>query len=251
MEETISLKDVLATLRKRLWLIVAITLGATVISAVISLFVLTPMYQSTTQILVNQQSETTQYDPNSVRTSLELINTYKVIIQSNTIAEPVAEQVGAGLTAGEVSAKIGVNSQENSQVVEISVKDADPALAASIANTTAKVFQETVPELFGTNVENVSILSEAQAANDPISPRTTLNIAIAFVVGLMAGVGLVYVLDYFDNILETEEDIKRHLELNVLGSVTLMDLEKEAAASSAATRRLTQKEQQQYEQKAQ
>ncbi|TDQ38657.1 YveK family protein [Aureibacillus halotolerans] len=251
MEETISLRDLLDTLKKRLWLIVAITLAATGISAVISLFVLTPMYQSTAQILVNQQSETTQYDPNSIRTSLELINTYKVIIQSNTIVEPVAEQVGAGLTPDELSTKITVNSQENSQVVGISVEDADPVLAAAIANTTAVVFQETVPQLFGTNVENVSILSEAQVENDPVSPRIALNVAIAFVVGLMAGVGLAFLLEYFDNTLKTEEDIERHLELPVLGAVTQIDLEKEVAATPATTGRLTRKERQHYEQKAQ
>ncbi|WP_277680366.1 Wzz/FepE/Etk N-terminal domain-containing protein, partial [Gracilibacillus dipsosauri] len=46
MEETISLKEIFQTLRKRIVLILAFTVGATFISAVISYYYLTPVYQS-------------------------------------------------------------------------------------------------------------------------------------------------------------------------------------------------------------
>lgn len=54
MKETISLRELFQILRKRLWLITLITIIAATISAVISFFVLTPVYQTSTQILVNQ-----------------------------------------------------------------------------------------------------------------------------------------------------------------------------------------------------
>lgn len=54
MEETISLKELAETLRKRLRLIMLITIAAALISGLISYFVLTPIYQSSTQLLVNQ-----------------------------------------------------------------------------------------------------------------------------------------------------------------------------------------------------
>ena len=54
MEETISLKELLLTLKKRAKLIIAITLLAVIASAIISYFILTPIYSSSTQLLVNQ-----------------------------------------------------------------------------------------------------------------------------------------------------------------------------------------------------
>ena len=54
MEETISLKELLMTLKKRAKLIIAITLLAVIASAIISYFILTPIYSSSTQLLVNQ-----------------------------------------------------------------------------------------------------------------------------------------------------------------------------------------------------
>ena len=50
-----------------------------------------------------------------------------------------------------------------------------------------------------------------------------LNIAIALVVGLMAGVGLAFLLEYLDNTIKNEQDIERILELPVLGSIAQID----------------------------
>ena len=52
MEETISLKELLQTLRKRMALIIVLTLTAVIVSGVVSFFFLTPIYEATTQILV-------------------------------------------------------------------------------------------------------------------------------------------------------------------------------------------------------
>ena len=57
MEETISLKEIFEVLKKRLMLILLITLIATATSGVVSYFLLTPIYQTSTQILVNQKAE--------------------------------------------------------------------------------------------------------------------------------------------------------------------------------------------------
>ena len=83
MEETISLKEIFEVLKKRLMLILLITLVATATSGVVSYFLLTPIYQTSTQILVNQKADSENaFDYNQVKTNVELINTYSVIIKS-------------------------------------------------------------------------------------------------------------------------------------------------------------------------
>ena len=54
MEETISLKELFQTLKKRMSLIVLITAIAVMVSGIVSYFFITPIYQSSTQLLVNQ-----------------------------------------------------------------------------------------------------------------------------------------------------------------------------------------------------
>jgi hypothetical protein len=52
--------------------------------------------------------------------------------------------------------------------------------------------------------------------------------AIAFVVGLMSGVGVAFLLEYLDNTIKTEQDIEQQLGLPVLGAITTITMDGEA-----------------------
>jgi capsular polysaccharide biosynthesis protein len=224
MEETISLKELLETLKKRLIMIIIITMTFGLASGVISYFFLTPIYQASTQILVNQaKSEQSLYSPSEVQTNLQLINTYNVIIKSPAILDKVSDELKLDMTALELNGKITVASEKDSQVVNISVQDETAETAANIANKTAEVFQTEISKIM--NVDNVSVLAKATVAENqsPIKPQPLLNVAIAFVVGLMAAVGLAFLLEYFDNTVKNEQDIEKILGLPVLGVIATMD----------------------------
>ncbi|MGF7069758.1 capsular polysaccharide biosynthesis protein [Priestia megaterium] len=221
MEETISLRELFAVLRKRLWLIVLITIIAATVSAVISFFVLTPVYESKTQILVNQAKNDEQlYSNQTVQTNVQLINTYNDIITSPVILDKVIKELKLDKSAGDLSGQIQVTSAQDSQVAQIVVQDTSAKRAADIANTTASVFQKQVPKLM--NVDNVKVLSKAMLSESasPVKPQPLMNIAIGIVVGLMVGIGLSFLLEYLDNTLKTEQDIENLLELPVMGVVT-------------------------------
>ena len=221
MEETISLQDLFKTLRKRLSLIAFITVIAITISGVISFMVLTPIYQSTTQILINQaKQETTQYNAQDIQTNLQLINTYNVIIKSPAILSKVIDKLDLDTTTGALNSAITVNSVENSQVVTVAVEDPNPRQAVKIANTIASVFQDEIVNLM--NVDNVNILAKAELAENPspIKPDPMLNMAIAGVIGLMLGVGVAFLLEYLDTTMKTEQDIEELLGLPILGLVS-------------------------------
>lgn len=228
MEETISLKELFTTLKKRLGLILIITAIATMTSGVVSYFFITPIYQTSTQILVNQsQADQQQFNPNQIQTNLQLINTYNVIIKSPAILDKVKSELNLKESTGALNSKITVGSEKDSQVVLITVQDEKPEKAALIANTVAATFQSEIKNIM--KVDNVSILSKADIGEQlsPIKPKPVLNMAIAFVVGLMSGVGLAFLLEYLDNTIKDEQEIEKLLELPVLGSIALMDRDDE------------------------
>ncbi|OZU88248.1 capsular biosynthesis protein [Virgibacillus indicus] len=222
MEETISLKEIFGVVKKRLLLIIAFVLGAALIAAVISYFVLTPTYQSSSQFIVNQgqQDPNVQYNVNDIRSNVEIINTYNVIIKSPAILDEVVEELNLPYSAGALSEKLQVSSEESSQVVSVTATDEHPQMAVDIANTTVGIFQDKIPDIM--NVDNVSVLTEAQLSENPapVAPNPILNIAIAVVLGAMVGVGIAFLLEYLDNTVTTEEDIENKLGLPVLGVIS-------------------------------
>ncbi|MFC5541178.1 YveK family protein [Ureibacillus suwonensis] len=222
MEETISLYDIFKVLKKRIVLILSITIISTLAAAIISFYVLTPIYQASTQILVNQKTsdQQTQIQTTDIQTNLQLINTYNVIIKSPVILSKVIEILDLNTTPSALSNQITVSNANNSQVVNISVQDEQAFLAVDIANTVAQVFQEEVKELM--NVDNVNILSPAELPENPspVKPNKMLNMAIALVIGLMVGVGLAFLLEYLDTTIKTEHDVEELLGLPILGFVS-------------------------------
>ncbi|MBD1221318.1 YveK family protein [Virgibacillus halodenitrificans] len=225
MEETISLKEIFEVIKKRLLLIIAFVLGAAVIAAIISYFVLTPTYQSSSQFIVNQgqQDPNVQYNVNDIRTNVEIINTYNVVIKSPAILEEVVDELNLPYTSGALSEKLQVSSEQNSQVVTVTATDEDPALAVQLANTTVSIFQDKISDIM--NVDNVSVLSQAELSENPspVAPNPMLNIAIAIVIGAMVGVGISFLLEYLDNTITTEEDIENKIGLPVLGIISHID----------------------------
>ncbi|MBO0996430.1 capsular biosynthesis protein [Bacillus sp. SD075] len=219
MEETISIQDIFKTLKKRWKLIMLLTLIAALISGSISYFLLTPVYQSSTQILVNQKQSENQLDSTQIRSNIDMINTYSVIIKSPAILEKVIDELELDQSVEQLSEKITINSQENSQVFSLTVQDSNPAKAVEIANTVSATFQKEIKDIM--NVDNVSVLAKAEIKENPapVKPNPLLNIAIAIVVGLMAGIGLAFLLEYLDNTIKDEDDIERLLDLPLLGSI--------------------------------
>lgn len=241
MEETISLKELFLTLKKRLSLIIIITAIATATSGIVSYFLLTPIYQSSTQILVNQSKDEQQvYNAGEVQTNLQLINTYNVIIKSPAILDKVIQKEKLDMTSGTLNGLVTVASEQNSQVVNITVQNEDPKKAADIANSIATTFQKEIPNIM--NVDNVSILTQAQVGENPspIKPQPLINMAIAFVVGLMVGVGISFLQEYLDNTIKTEQDIENQLRLPVLGAITTInmdeDMKEESTTATLRTR---------------
>src|SRR5699024_12772090 len=113
-------------------------------------------------------------------TNVQLIETYSLIIKSPAILDIVAERLNDQYTVSQLNGKISVNSVEQSQVIDIKVQDKSPNVAATIANETAKVFQEEIVELM--NVDNVNILSTAELSENP--SHIKMNIIINLLIGI-------------------------------------------------------------------
>lgn len=219
-EETISLGDLFSILKRSKWLIASLAIIAALIAYLVSTYVIQPTYEASTQVLVApKEAQNNMVDSSQIQSSVTLVNTYRVIIQSPAILEQVQENVvGAPDTIVNL---ITVNSEQNSQVINIKVQHTNPVLATDIANEISDVFSKEVPELM--SVDNVKVLSNASVPMFPVSPNILLNTVIAMILGLMIGVAISFLKVIFDRRIKTEQDVENVLELPVLGSIPVID----------------------------
>ncbi len=67
--------------------------------------------------------------------------------------------------------------------------------------------------------ETVVVHSEAPLPMAPSSPNTKLNLSIGAVVGIVAGIAVAFIYNYFDTSIKTLEEAERQLGLPVLGVI--------------------------------
>lgn len=225
--QEIELKEYWAIIRKWWVMIVSITLIATIVSGVVSEFFIKPTYEESTTLLVNQKMNSTQLALSALYSNIQanesLVTTYSDIMNSNAILNPTIKKLNLPYKTSQLAKMISLTSNNQSEVITLSVKAKSPVLAAGIANTLASVFQRKVVELM--QVSNVQVVDPAVASANPnpVSPNKKLNVAIAFVLGLMVSVGLAFLFEYLDDSVRSEDEASQILGVPVLGVVPLID----------------------------
>ncbi|MEZ5308485.1 MAG: polysaccharide biosynthesis tyrosine autokinase [Pyrinomonadaceae bacterium] len=71
----------------------------------------------------------------------------------------------------------------------------------------------------GSRPDNIKISAPAQTPTAPFGPQRNRNILIAFLVSLVGGVGLSFLLDYLDDSIRSSDDIGRHVGLPTLALI--------------------------------
>ncbi|AYE39032.1 chain-length determining protein [Companilactobacillus zhachilii] len=226
-EQTISMMQILAILRKHIKMILGTTFVVTLAVGFVTFFVMAPKYESTTQLLVNRKlsADMQAAQLQQTQADVQMINTYKDIITSPTVLKTVNRQVsnypGYPGSMNALKDDIKISSQQNSQVFSVTVKTTDPYTSASVANLTAKVFKKKVGKIMSVN--NVSIVSPASIEKNPVSPRKTLNLLAGLVVGLLLGIGFAFIREITDTTVTSEDYLTDTLGLTALGIVNEID----------------------------
>lgn len=222
MDDALSLTDVLGILRRRFWIVFVLVVGAAALAALLSYVVLPPIYQARTSLIVNERpsvaSGTSGVDYGQIQTYRSLAVTYAKIITSRAVVQDTIDTLSLPETVKQLADMTTVQVEGQTEIIAISVRDKDAVRAANIANAMANSFITQLPTLVN-RVENVSVIDRAVPVPDQVSPRPLLNMAVAFVVALILGVLLAFLVDYLDDTVKTSDDVKKLFGLRVLAVV--------------------------------
>ncbi|WP_416826496.1 YveK family protein [Ectobacillus polymachus] len=191
-DKTIVFKDYARMLWKYSWIIVLITLLFTVASAAVTYYVIKPTYQAEAEILVNETNNENGGQLINLDQQLKLVGTYIEILKSPRIMDGVEGEVAKKGYNVNLDQKVQFENVKDTQVIKITVQNESPSTAALIANTYANYFQNNIHDLMKTN--NVQLLSAAQSNGTPVKPDPIFNISIAFALGIMISILIIFLL---------------------------------------------------------
>ena len=218
MEETIDLRELLATIKKRFWIVILTTVIAVGISAVMTNRTKVQFYQAkTTMIVIVEKNENqAMLTSDQISAGQKLAVLYGEIIKSRAVLQPVIERLNLEMTPQQLAGMISVSQVNETHIMNLSVTDTDPDRAKAIANTIPEVFTEEVKRTIKAN--GVEVL-DPSLGGYPIVSNSSNKVAIAGVIGVMIGLFIIFLIEFLDNKVKTPQDMEKYFNIPVLGVI--------------------------------
>ena len=223
-EQVISISEIIDAVKKR-WKIIALTtVLATLVSGIFSFFVISPTYEASTKIFIGKEgAESEGYNSSDVSMYQNLIKTYSELIKTKDLVNKAIDNSQYDLSVNNVLNGITVNTLTGTQILQISYQSKSPSIAKNMLESITNEFITKAEELVPNG--NVKILESVELPKNPVAPNKTMNIAIAFILGMMVGFGIVFLLEYLDNTYKNKEQLEKDLDIPVLGVIPMSNLD--------------------------
>lgn len=224
--EELDLKELLQIFwEKKLQIILIIAIFA-VVGIIYTLTFVTPKYAAKTSLLLATNSSSVNTGSSSITTTdvtlnSKLVSTYSKLVKSDKVIRNVISNLSLNMDENDLKNSVSVTATEDTEFIEISVKNEDPVLATKIANEMSKVFIENVKEFY--KVENVHVVDAAEVPQSPYNVNHIKDVIIFAFVGAVIAVSYVLVSNMLDTTIKSEDDIEKIFKQTVLATMPFCD----------------------------
>lgn len=207
--------------------VILIILLFIVIGITYTICLVTPKYTSkTTLLLATEQGNGTtgsQITTTDLTLNSKLVSTYRDLIKSSKVVRQVISNLNIDMSEDALKGSISVQAKADTDILEISVTNTDPELAAKIANELAPVFSEQVKEYY--NINNVHVVDVAEEETSPSNVNHAKDIIIFAFIGIVVSAAYVLIANMLDTTVKTAEDIEKLCSVTVLASIPVDNFE--------------------------
>lgn len=192
----------------------AVLAGA--IGLIISLFLITPLYESTSELYVLSKS-TSITSLADIQMGTNLTNDYMVVVKGRPVLEQVITNLGIDETYNSLKGVVTLNNPSNSRILQITVTDPSPSRAKLIADEIAEVAANFIAVKM--DQDPPTVISYGYADGQPVSPNVTMNTAVGVVIGAFLAMAIIVITYLLNDTIMNAEDVERKLGLNLLGTL--------------------------------
>ena len=220
-ETDLNIWDVIRILRTKIWIIFAAALFAAIGAVGVTVLFITPQYESVTKMYVLTKQNNDVITSQDMQTSLSLTKDYAEMIKSRTVTETVITELGLEIDHEDMLKKMNVDSETDTRVLTISVRDEDPYEACRIADAIRNTAANHIKKVM--DIDAVNVVDSANVPKEKISPNIRRNGMLGGIAGILASIVLILLSYMMDDTIETQEDVAKYLELCVLGAVPMSE----------------------------
>ena len=150
----------------------------------------------------------------------QLMKTYAELVKTSDLVTKAVKSADLDYNQEEIKAilkNLNATPSADTQILDLSFNGRNPKEVLKLTEAITNEFISESKELIPNG--NVQVIQKPQLPEKPVSPNKKLNILVAFVLGLMVGIGVVLLLEYLDNTFKSREDLENTLELPIIGTI--------------------------------
>ena len=218
-EVEISLADILLILKKRfVWIFLACVILGGATFGYTKLFV-PDTYKATASVYVyGNAGPETQYTTKSERDyAVSLVDTYIVVLESNTVMEKVLSTLNLDWSPDDLKRMVSCSAINGTEVFSVTVSYQDPAMAQLLADTIVKVAPAEIIRVV--KAGGVEVLDYANLPTVPSAPNPIKDGVLGAIIGLILSWGIFLLVEIFDTKIWDEKSLTETFEFPVLGSI--------------------------------
>jgi len=222
-ELKIDVWDLLRYLWKHWKLIfISMLIGALAIGGFTELFVM-PEYEATAKMYVLSSSDSV-LNLSDLQLGTYLASDYQEVFKTHEVTNAVIRNLDLPYTYTGLQRMLSLSNPSGTRILNITIRSANPAEAAAIANEFLKVASQYVSDVMLT--DKPTELSSALAPTVPAGPSLIRNAVLGALVGTILCCAVLLVAFLLDDKIKTAEGITQLTGLPVLGQVPVYSLRK-------------------------
>lgn len=230
----IDLIRLLMMLKSHILMILAAGMLAGLLSGVYTHFMISPTYSATSNMLILTK-ETTLASMADLDLGVKLTGEYAELVTSRTVLEKVIENLNLKMEYTTLRNQITINNPSSTRILKITVRQSDPAMAKTVADELANVSADFIADQMDMTPPKIYETSEVPIYPD--SPNLQSNVFKGMIVGMALVCGILVVLELMNDAIQTEEDIRRYLDIPVLAVVPDKAIKTKKRRSSASAKK--------------
>lgn len=228
--DEIDLLELFMAVRRRILLVLLCGLIGANAAALVTRFVLSPQYTSTSKMLVLTK-ETTISSLADLQIGSQLTNDYTILIQSRPVLQETIDNLNLPMDYKALRKQLSIANPNQSRILEISITDQDPQQAKKIVDDLSNVAADYISEKM--EVTRPNIIEEGEIPLTKSSPSMSRNVLMGLLIGALLAIASVCIGQIMNDAIMDEEDVERYLGLSTLAMVP----DKEQATSSGKKNR--------------
>ena len=203
----------------RKWFIVVIAgVVAAVIGFIYSSYYITPLYKASSTMLVDLRNSVHEdLSSEQINVAEKYVSTFAYIMKTNTVLEPVINDLGLKESVASLASKINIFTLEETLLIRVSINYPDPDLAMKIV----KSIGQNAPEIINQRITS-GYITEIEAPSvtiNPVTPNIPKYTATAAVLGVALAVFVIVAFALFNNKIKSVEELQEAVDLPLLGVI--------------------------------